>query len=59
MTADLHASFAAEAAANPRLAGVIPVGDAFQLAVDRGLVKIERLLRRERRLRAAAAGRPS
>jgi hypothetical protein len=39
MSADLHASFAAEAAANPRLAGVIPVGDAFQLAVDLHLVK--------------------
>jgi hypothetical protein len=39
MTADLHASFAAKAASNPRFAGVIPVGDAFQLAVDQGLVK--------------------
>jgi hypothetical protein len=39
MTADLHASFAAKAATNPGFAGVIPVGDAFQLAVDRGLVK--------------------
>jgi len=39
MTADLHASFAAKAATNPGFAGVIPVGDAFQLAVDQGLVK--------------------
>ena len=39
MTADLHASFAAAAAANPNFAGVIPVGDAFQSAVDQGLVK--------------------
>ena len=39
MTADLHASFAAKAASNPGFAGVIPVGDAFQLAVDQGLVK--------------------
>jgi hypothetical protein len=39
MTADLHAAFATEAAANPGLAGVIPVGDAFQLAVDLGTVK--------------------
>ena len=39
MSADLHASFAAKASANPRFAGVIPVGDAFQLAVDLNLVK--------------------
>jgi len=39
MTADLHASFAAKASSNPRLAGVIPVGDAFQLAVNLGLAK--------------------
>jgi PEP-CTERM motif len=39
MTADLRATFAAAAAANPNLAGVIPVGDAFQSAVDLGLVK--------------------
>jgi len=39
MSADLHASFAAKAASNLRFAGVIPVGDAFQLAVDQGLVK--------------------
>jgi hypothetical protein len=39
MTADLHASFAAKASSNPRLAGVVPVGDAFQLAVDQQLVK--------------------
>ena len=39
MSADLHAAFAAEGAANPGLAGVIPVGDAFQLAVSLGTVK--------------------
>jgi hypothetical protein len=39
MTADLHASFAAKAASNPKFAGVLPVGDAFQRAVDQGLVK--------------------
>jgi hypothetical protein len=39
MTADLHASFAAKASSNPRFAGVVPVGDAFQLAVDQQLVK--------------------
>ena len=39
MTGDLHAAFAAEAAANPGIAGVIPVGDAFQLGVDQGSVQ--------------------
>jgi len=39
MTADLRTSFAAKASSNPRFAGVIPVGDAFQLAVDRQFVK--------------------
>ena len=39
MTTDLHAAFAAEAAANPGIAGVIPVGDAFQLGVDSGQVQ--------------------
>lgn len=39
MTADLHASFAAKASTNPGFAGVIPVGHAFQLAVDQHLVK--------------------
>jgi hypothetical protein len=39
MTADLHASFAAKASSNPGFAGVIPVGDAFQLAVNLGLAK--------------------
>ncbi len=39
MTADLHTSFADAAAANPKFAGVLPVGDAFQRAVDQGLVK--------------------
>ena len=39
MSADLHAAFAAEGQANTGLAGVIPVGDAFQLGVDQGSVK--------------------
>ena len=39
MTTDLHDAFAAEAAANPGIAGVIPVGDAFQLGVDSGQVQ--------------------
>lgn len=39
MTADLHASFHAKAASNPGFAGVVPVGDAFQLAVDQGLAQ--------------------
>lgn len=39
MTADLHDSFYAKAASNPGFAGVVPVGDAFQLAVDQGLAQ--------------------
>ena len=39
MTADLHAAFAAEAQANPGFAGVVPVGDAFQRALDDGVAK--------------------
>ena len=39
MSADLHAAFAGEAAANPGIAGVIPVGDAFQLGLDSGKVQ--------------------
>lgn len=39
MTTDLHASFAARAKANPGLAGVVPVGDAFQRALDTGVAK--------------------
>jgi len=39
MTADLHAAFAGEAANNPGLAGIVPVGDAFQLGVDQGSVQ--------------------
>lgn len=39
MTADLHAAFQARAAANPGFAGVVPVGDAFQRAVDQGLAR--------------------
>jgi len=37
MTADLHAAFHGLAASNPRFAGVVPVGDAFQRAVDQGI----------------------
>jgi hypothetical protein len=39
MTADLRAAFAAKAQSNPNFAGVIPVGDAFQRAVDTGIAK--------------------
>lgn len=39
MTADLRAAFNAKAQANPSFAGVIPVGDAFQRAVDLGVAK--------------------
>ena len=38
MTADLHTSFYNKAASNPGFTGVVPVGDAFQRAVDQGLV---------------------
>jgi len=41
MTADLRAAFAAKAAANPGFAGVIPVGEAFQRAVDTGIAKAD------------------
>jgi hypothetical protein len=37
MTTDLHAAFYGKAASNPGFAGVVPVGDAFQSAVDQGL----------------------
>jgi hypothetical protein len=39
MTADLRTTIYGEAAANGNFAGVIGVGDAFQLAYDKGLVK--------------------
>ena len=39
MTADLRAAFAAKAQSNPAFAGVIPVGEAFQRAVDQGVAK--------------------
>jgi hypothetical protein len=39
MTLDLHASFSSKAASNPGFAGVIPVGDAFQRALDEGIAK--------------------
>ncbi len=39
MTADLHTDFYNKAVTNPNFAGVIPVGDAFQFAVDHNLVK--------------------
>jgi len=42
MTADLHAGFMSVAAANPRFAGVLPIGDAFQYAIDHDLVKTDR-----------------
>jgi hypothetical protein len=37
MTTDLHKSFYDKAASNSGFAGVVPVGDAFQRAVDQGL----------------------
>jgi len=39
MTADLHNAFYNRAATNPGFAGVVPVGDAFQLAVNQGLAQ--------------------
>ena len=39
LTKDLHDSFAAKASSNPNFAGVIPAGDAFQLALDLNLAK--------------------
>lgn len=39
MSRDLHTAFYNKAAANPGFAGVIPVGDAFQRALDEGVVK--------------------
>jgi hypothetical protein len=39
MTSDLRAAFAAKLEANKNLAGVIPVGDAFQRAVDDRIAK--------------------
>lgn len=37
MTADLHAAFYGLAVSNPGFAGVVPVGEAFQRAVAKGL----------------------
>jgi hypothetical protein len=39
MTADLRAAFERKAAANPNFVGVIPVGEAFQRAVDQGVAQ--------------------
>lgn len=39
MTADLRQAFAAKATANKGFAGVIPVGEAFQRAVDQGIAQ--------------------
>ena len=39
MTTDMHNVFYGVVASNPRLAGVVPVGDAFQRAVDMNHVK--------------------
>lgn len=41
MTADLRAAFNAKAQANPAFAGVVPVGDAFQRALDTGIAKAD------------------
>ena len=38
MTTDLHNAFYNKAASNPGFTGVVPVGDAFQRAVNQGLV---------------------
>ncbi len=39
MTADLRTAFYGKATANPGFAGVAPVGDAFQRALDQGVAK--------------------
>jgi len=39
MTTDLHNAFYGKVASNPRFAGVAPVGDAFQRAVNQGFAK--------------------
>ncbi len=39
MSSDLHKSFYDKASSNSGFAGVVPVGDAFQRAVDQGLAK--------------------
>ena len=39
MATDLHNAFYGKVASNPRFAGVAPVGDAFQRAVNQGFVK--------------------
>ena len=39
MTADLHTAFYSKASANPGFAGVMPVGDAFQRALDHRIAK--------------------
>jgi hypothetical protein len=41
MTADLRAAFASKAQTNPNFAGVIPVGDAFQRALDERIAKAD------------------
>jgi hypothetical protein len=41
MTADLVAAFAQKAAANPKFAGVIPAGEAFQRALDNRIAKAD------------------
>jgi hypothetical protein len=39
MTTDLHNAFYGKVASNPAFAGVAPVGDAFQRAVNQGFAK--------------------
>jgi hypothetical protein len=41
MTTDMHNIFYGITASNKRIAGVVPVGDAFQMAVDTGVVKAD------------------
>jgi len=41
MTTDLHSVFYGRASANRKITGVVPVGDAFQRAVDTNVVKAD------------------
>ncbi len=41
MTTDMHSIFYGITASNKKIAGVVPVGDAFQKAVDTGVVKAD------------------
>lgn len=58
MTHDLHAAIYGVAAENPHFAGVIGVGDSFQLAVDSQLVKDGRFYDRMGRYMVTVPGEP-